>query len=120
MSADISERYGAIEARVQQACTAAGRERTDVRLLAVSKRQPLDAVRELASLGVRDFGENHIQAWAERRELLADLPLRWHLIGPCQTNKAKLVARGRPTLLHTVDRPSLVDALASFRAHLVT
>lgn len=109
----LAERHAAIEARVVDACAHAGRARADVKLIAVSKRHPDDAVRELAGLGVSDFGESHVQAWLARLDTLEDLDLSWHLIGPLQTNKVKFIARASPRCLHTVDRQSLVDALGA-------
>jgi len=109
---DVAAAHADIAARIEAACAAAGRPAGDVTLVAVSKRQPEALVRRLAARGQRDFGENIVQAWRERIEALADLPsLRWHLIGPVQTNKAKYVARTPPALLHTIDRTSLVAAL---------
>ena len=102
-----------IEERIAAACRQAGRERGDVALVAVSKEQPDDAIRAFHALGVRDFGENKVQALAGRIERLADLAgLRWHAIGPVQSNKAKDIARLRPALVHTIDRAELVHALA--------
>lgn len=110
---DLSARLQGIEARIAAACRAAGRARADVRLVAVSKEQPEGAIRTFHALGLRDFGENKVQALAARVEHLADLDgLRWHAIGPVQTNKAKDIARLRPALLHTIDRADLVNALA--------
>ena len=109
---DVAAAYADIRTRIAAACAAAGRDPGEVTLVAVSKRQPEAAVRALAALGQRDFGENLVQAWQARTEGLADLPgLRWHLIGPVQTNKAKFVAKTPPAMLHTVDRSSLVEAL---------
>jgi len=105
-------RLDLIEARIVAACAAAGRARAEVSLVAVSKEQPDDAVRAFHALGVRDFGENKVQALLARAERLADLAdVRWHLIGALQTNKAKDLARAPLAMLHTVDRPELVTAL---------
>jgi len=113
-----AERLLAIEARIAGACRAAGRTRGDVTLVAVSKEQPDLLVRAFHALGVRDFGENKVQALAARMERLADLDgLRWHAIGPVQTNKVKTLAALRPTLLHTIDRAELVLALAKRLDH---
>jgi len=114
MSGPISydARLAAIEARIASACQAADRPREGLTLVAVSKEQPDEAVRAFHALGVRDFGENKVQALAARAERLADLSdIRWHLIGPVQTNKAKDIARLPLALLHTIDRPELVVAL---------
>ena len=94
-----------------EAARAAGRPADAVRLVAVSKFHPAGAVAELAGLGQRDFGENYVQEARAKQEALADLPLRWHAIGPVQTNKAKDVA-GRFALIHTVDSERLAEALA--------
>ena len=111
---DFGEQLAAIEERLDAACAAAGRARAAVTLVAVSKEHPDAAVRAFHALGVRDFGENKVQAWRARLESCADLEgLRWHVIGPLQTNKAKDIARGRPALVHTIDRSALADALAA-------
>lgn len=109
-----AERLQHVRDQLEQACATAGRSRADVTLIAVSKRHPDEAVRQLAGLGQVDFGENLVQAWQSRCAGLVDLqpPVRWHLIGPVQSKKARDVAAGRPALLHTVDRPRLVDALS--------
>jgi pyridoxal phosphate enzyme (YggS family) len=85
-----------------------------VRLLAVSKTQPVAAVRALAGLGQRAFGENYVQeALAKRREL-ADLEIEWHLIGPLQSNKSREVAE-HFDWLQSLDRMKLVEPLARHR-----
>jgi len=110
---DLATRLQAIEARIAAACRAAGRARADVTLVAVSKEQPEASIRALHALGLRDFGENKVQALAVRTVALADLDgVRWHAIGPLQTNKAKDIVRLGPALLHTIDRAELVHALA--------
>jgi len=109
----LRARLDGIEARIAAACQAAGRARGEVSLIAVSKEQPDESVRVFHALGLRDFGENKVQALAARAERLADLEgVRWHLIGPVQTNKAKDIARMPIAMLHTIDRPELVVALA--------
>lgn len=113
---DFAASLAAVEGRIAVACSLSGRSRDEVLLVAVSKEQPDEGVRALHALGVRDFGENKVQALAARMTRLADLAdVRWHLIGPLQTNKAKDVAAlaGRGlALVQTVDRWGLVEALA--------
>ena len=92
-----------------------------VRLVAVSKTQPAEAVREAYAAGQRDFGENYAQEWRDKAAALAGLDrLVWHFIGSLQTNKVKYVvgraedAAGSPRAewIHTVDRPSLAEELS--------
>lgn len=108
---DSSANYRAVRERIAVAAQRAGHE---VALLAVSKTQPAAAVRELAALGQRAFGENYVQeALAKQREL-ADLDLEWHAIGPLQSNKARDVA-AHFHWLQTLDRIKLVAALDRLR-----
>lgn len=109
----LAARLADIEARITAACARAGRARSEVTLIGVSKEQPEDLVRAAIALGLRELGENRVQALQQRMDTFADSApdLRWHLIGPVQTNKAKAVAKRPPALLHTVDRLSLIDAL---------
>ncbi|MBC8071990.1 MAG: YggS family pyridoxal phosphate-dependent enzyme [Deltaproteobacteria bacterium] len=86
-------------------------ENQEVRLVAVSKKQPVAAITEAIAAGVRELGENYAQELGEKRGALPDPSLRWHMIGPVQRNKVKLVVGC--ALLHSVDRPELLDAIES-------
>ncbi len=93
---------------------AAAQHSVSANLLAVSKTKPAAAVRALAGLGQRRFGENYVQeALAKQREL-SDLPLEWHLIGPLQSNKCREVAE-HFDWLHSLDRSKLIELLARWR-----
>ncbi len=83
--------------------------RTDVRLVGVSKLHPAEAIAAARGAGLRDFGENYAQELRDKRALLAELDLSWHMIGPVQRNKAKLVLG--VALVHTVDRVELLVEL---------
>ncbi len=87
-----------------------------VTLVAVSKTQPAEAVREAYAAGQRDFGENYAQEWREKAAALADLGgIVWHFIGALQTNKVKVLLKaGQPIVawVHTVDRLSLAEELS--------
>lgn len=108
----MEERLRDVEARVHAAAVRAGRDPADVRLVAVSKTMPVEAVREAYAAGARVFGENYAAELAAKRDATRDLPdLRWHMIGHLQRNKVKLVTG--IDLLHTVDDPRLVAALAA-------
>jgi pyridoxal phosphate enzyme (YggS family) len=107
---DLAENLRAVRARIDAAARAAGRDPSEVSLLAVSKTWPADAVRDLAALGQRDFGENRAQELLGKAGELSDLPLRWHFIGQLQRNKAAAVAR-LGAVVHPVDRAALVGVL---------
>lgn len=113
----IGRQLQEIKGRIASACAAAGRDANAVTLLAVSKTQPADAVREAAAAGQRDFGENYVQEaldkMADLRDL-RDLPLRWHLIGPLQSNKTRVVAEAFDWV-HSVDRLKIAERLAAQR-----
>jgi len=108
-----AERRQEILERIARAATLAKRDPAEVRLIAVSKGQPVDAIQELIEAGQRDFGENRVQeAQAKWPALLARYPdIRLHAIGQLQSNKAADVLR-LFDVIHSLDRPSLVDALA--------
>jgi PLP dependent protein len=98
----IAARLAALTARLPPGVT----------LIAVSKTQPAEAIREAYAAGQRHFGENYAQEWREKAEALADLPdLTWHFIGSLQTNKAKYLC-GKVGWVHTVDRPELARELS--------
>ncbi len=89
----VADNLAAVQARVDAACDKVGRSPDEVRLMAVSKSQPPQLVREAHLAGYRLFGENKVQEGAEKARQLADLAdLRWAFIGHLQTNKAKEVA----------------------------
>ncbi len=111
MSSEIAERHARIEAAIAEACRAAHRPRSDVTLIVVTKFHPASLIRDLAALGVRDVGENRHQDAAPKAAQLSDLPLTWHFVGQLQSNKARAVAE-YARVIHSVDRDSLVTALA--------
>jgi PLP dependent protein len=102
-----------ITAAVAAACKAAGRATDAVELIAVSKVQPLERVVAVLEAGHRLFGENYVQEaaakWPSLRARFG--PVQVHMIGPLQTNKAKLAVELFDAI-HSVDRPSLVEKLA--------
>ncbi|RAL23992.1 YggS family pyridoxal phosphate-dependent enzyme [Lujinxingia litoralis] len=113
----MKARLADVERRIEAACERAGRERADVTLIAVSKTHSLEAIQALQTLGVRDFGESYVQEWEGKAEALSDA-IRWHFIGGLQSNKARFVT-GRVALIHSVDRKSLIKALARRSEELV-
>ena len=101
--------------RIARAARAVSREPSTVRLLAVSKAFPADAVRAVYALGQRAFGENYAREAREKRDALGDLAdLEWHLIGPLQGNKARLAAETFDWIA-SVDRLKIAERLAAAR-----
>jgi pyridoxal phosphate enzyme (YggS family) len=97
----IADRLAAVRAKIPAGVT----------LVAVSKGQPVEAIREAYGAGQRHFGENYAQEWRDKAAALADLPeVVWHFIGGLQTNKAKYLAGG-VRYVHTVDREELAAEL---------
>jgi pyridoxal phosphate enzyme (YggS family) len=107
---DIAANLAAIRQRIAAAAAAAGRDPAAVRLLAVSKTFSADHVRQAYAAGQRDFGENKVQEALQKIEATAELPIRWHLIGHLQSNKAKK-AGGAFAAIHSVDSVDLVRRL---------
>jgi len=102
----------AVRARIDAAARAAGRDPASVRLIAVSKTFPIEAVLAASEAGQVDFGENRVQEALQKLEATAGSSLRWHLIGHLQSNKAKKAAASFPwiqsidsmDLLRRIDR----------------
>ena len=109
---DFSARVAVLEARISAACGVAGRPPAQVRLLAVTKTHPADAVRFAARRGLAAVGENRVQeAAAKRAELAVEVPtLRWELIGHLQSNKAGPAA-ATFDCIQSVDSEKLVRRL---------
>lgn len=104
----------AVKARIAAACAAAGRDTADVALLAVSKTWPADSVRQVANCGQRAFGESYLQEALAKIDLLADLDLDWHFIGPMQSNKTRAVAE-HFAWVHGIDRAKIAERLSQQR-----
>ena len=104
-----------VRSRIAHAAHASRRDAETVRLVAVSKTFPAEAVRAVHALGQRDFGENYVQEGARKVADLADLnDIAWHLIGPLQSNKAA-VAAASFAWVQTVDREKIARKLSAAR-----
>ena len=118
MSTSVSANLAQVRKRIELACQAVGRASDTVKLLAVSKTMPAQAVREAHAAGQLAFGENYIQEGVDKIAALAELPLEWHCIGPIQSNKTKLVAENF-AWVHSIDRLKIAERLSAQRpAHL--
>jgi PLP dependent protein len=124
--ANLSSRYQAVQERIASACSTAGRDRSEVNLIVVSKFHPASLVLDLLSLGQSLFGENKDQEASAKASEVASvlagepgsvLHPDWHFVGQLQSNKVKSVLRYASTI-HSLDRPSLLTALAKERARL--
>lgn len=100
----------AVRARIARAAARVGREPASVRLVAVAKTFGPDAVRAAAAAGVQDIGENRVQEALQKIAQTADVPVRWHLVGHLQSNKARKAASVF-AVIHSVDRRELLDRL---------
>lgn len=99
---------------MERAAADAGRDAAAVSLLAVSKTFDAAAVRDLATCGQREFGENYLQEALEKQAALRDLPLVWHFIGPIQSNKTRPIAENF-NWVHSVDRLKIAERLSAQR-----
>lgn len=111
MDSGLESRLADVDARIADAARAVGRDPGEITRIVVTKFHPAALVDALYRLGVRDVGENRQQELsAKTAELSALADLNWHFIGQAQTNKARAV-RGAASVVHTVDRERLADAL---------
>lgn len=106
---ELAERYLKVKERVREACRKAGRDENSVKLVAVSKFHPIEAIVEVAELGQKEFGENYIQEALEKIAVRPDLC--WHAIGPVQSKKAKEII-GKFSLIESLATESLLQELA--------
>jgi pyridoxal phosphate enzyme (YggS family) len=112
----LAGRLEAVRAGVAEAITDADRRSDEVTLIVVTKFHPQSMVRELHALGIRDFGENRHQDAAPKAAALRDLDLTWHFVGQLQSKKTRAVLE-YARVIHSVDRPSVVDAINAATAN---
>ncbi len=106
----ITDNLRIIGERIRAAEQRYGREPHSVKLIAVSKHQPLTAIQEAYQAGQVAFGENYVQEMQEKSEALANPPIEWHFIGPIQSNKTKTIAE-LASWLHSIDRLKIAQRL---------
>ncbi|WP_026670222.1 YggS family pyridoxal phosphate-dependent enzyme [Butyrivibrio sp. AE3006] len=105
----IRENLETVEKNIQAACDRAGRDRSEVTLIAVSKTKPVSDIREAMDCGITVFGENKVQEIRDKTEEIKE-PLNWHMIGHLQTNKVKYLP-GKVCMIHSVDKLSLAEEI---------
>lgn len=106
---EFEHRLAELFHRIDDCCQRHGRQRDGVRLLPVTKTHPVAAVQYCWQAGLRAVGENRVQEATTKKSELAE-PIRWELIGPLQSNKARLAVQTFD-LIHSVDRPKIVPIL---------
>ena len=103
----IASRLSEVRGRIGEAAARAGRPVADIRLIAVSKTFPIDAVREAYAAGQREFGENRVQEALDKIAGSADMAVQWHLVGHLQSNKARRAAESC-AVIHSIDSADLL------------
>ena len=109
----IRARLAEVRARIAAAAGRSGRDPASIHLIAVSKTFPAEDIRAAVDAGQVDFGENKVQEALRKMDEIGDAPIRWHLVGHLQSNKAKKAARF--DAIHSIDGVGLlrsVDAAA--------
>ena len=107
---DLQQNISKIRNRLSNAIHAAQREQDSVKLIAVSKTKPAEAIKAVYDSGQRDFGENYVSEAVEKMSVLKPLDICWHFLGPLQSNKTRLVAT-HFDWIHSVDRAKIAKRL---------
>jgi hypothetical protein len=107
---ELASRLAGVRERIARAAGRVRRDPSTIRLVAISKTFPAADVRSAAAAGQLDFGENKVQEALTKMEQTADLPLRWHLVGHLQSNKARKAAASFDAI-HSIDAASLATRL---------
>ena len=110
----IEQNYNHIQELICTAKTQYNRKNENISLLAVSKKQPLTAIKEAYNLGQVDFGENFVQEGVEKIKELNNKNINWHFIGHIQSNKTRLISENFDWV-HTVDRIKIAERLSKQR-----
>ena len=105
----LEENLKNVEENIMAACKRAGRDRSEITLIAVSKTKPVDMLQEVYDQGIREIGENKVQELCDKIEVLPG-DIHWHMIGHLQTNKVKYLV-GRTALIHSVDSLHLAQEI---------
>lgn len=105
----LKENLTKVKENIQKACDKAGRKRSEVTLIAVSKTKPVEMLQEIYDEGIREFGENKVQEMCEKMELMPQ-DIKWNMIGHLQTNKVKYII-GKTSLIHSVDSLKLAEEI---------
>lgn len=108
---DICERLGELKTGIEQACQRSRRASSEISILAISKRQPIEVIKTAYACGIRNFGENYVQEAMQKIEQLSDYDdIYWAMVGHIQSNKAKAVAQTFSSV-HSLDSLKLAQSL---------
>lgn len=97
--------------RIENACTAADRDPSEVRLIGASKKQSPELLRAFSTAGLQHTGENYLQEAIDKQQALSDTALEWHFIGQIQSNKTRVIAN-HFTWIHGIDRVKIARRIA--------
>lgn len=107
----LRENIQKVEENIEAACKRAGRDRSEVTLIAVGKTKPVEMLQEVYDTGIREFGENKVQEMMDKYEVLPK-DIHWHMIGHLQRNKVKYLM-GKAALIHSVDSLRLAEEISA-------
>ena len=110
----VASNLQTVKDRIVRVAQSIGRQPDEITLLAASKTNPADALREAWVAGQTIFGENYLQEALAKMPALVDLPIEWHFIGPIQSNKTRRIAENF-AWVHSVDRAKVADRLSKDR-----
>ena len=114
MTTTIASRLQAVHDRITTVTQSCGRKPGEITLLAASKTNPAERLREAWQAGQKVFGENYLQEALAKMQHLTDLPIEWHFIGPIQSNKTRRISENF-SWVHSVDRAKIADRLSKDR-----
>lgn len=114
MTTTIASRLQAVHDRITTVAQSCGRKPGEITLLAASKTNPAERLREAWQAGQKMFGENYLQEALAKMQHLTDLPIEWHFIGPIQSNKTRRISENF-SWVHSVDRAKIADRLSKDR-----
>lgn len=97
--------------KIKASCLKNHRNESEILLLAVSKKQPIEKIKKMFELGQVNFAENYVQEFLEKKETLNNEKIKWHMIGPLQTNKVSKIV-GEVDLIHSVDNLKLAKSIS--------
>lgn len=107
----LVENLKQVQNNILQACKKAGRDESEVTLIAVSKTKPVEMLQEIYDAGMRTFGENKVQEMMDKEEVMPK-DIEWHMIGHLQRNKVKYLM-GKTALIHSVDSLRLAEEISA-------